>query len=272
MTRILLAGCGKMGSAMLEGWLAQLDDGLQFMVFDPLLDDQHIACRDDRVISMTALDEQDWGDDTKPDLIVLAMKPQMLPDALSSLKAISHDDTVFLSIAAGITMQSLKDHLGEDVAIIRTMPNTPAAIGKGITAMIFDDAVSSAMADLTRSMMAVIGDVVDLDNEADMDVVTAVSGSGPAYVFLMREVLESAAITAGLKPELAAKLAAATIGGAADLMEESDQSPSQLRINVTSPNGTTQAALDVLMDEEGLYPLMTKAVIAARDRSKELGK
>ena len=105
-----------------------------------------------------------------------------------------------------------------------------------------------------------------------MDVVTAVSGSGPAYVFLMREALESAAITAGLKPELAAKLAAATIGGAADLMEESDQSPSQLRINVTSPNGTTQAALDVLMDEDGLYPLMTKAVIAARDRSKELGK
>ena len=261
-----------MGSAMLEGWLAQLDDGLDFTVLDPMLDDGHIACRDDRVVALKSLDDHDWGEGAQPDLIVLAMKPQMLPDALPSLKAISHDDTVFLSIAAGITMQSLKDHLGESQPIIRTMPNTPAAIGKGITAMIFDQAVSPEMIALTRRMMAVIGDVVDLDDEADMDVVTAVSGSGPAYVFLMREALESAAITAGLKPELAAKLASATIGGAADLMEESDQSASQLRINVTSPNGTTQAALDVLMDENGLHNLMAKAVIAARDRSKELGK
>lgn len=272
MTRILLAGCGKMGTAMLEGWLSQLKDDLHFTVLDPLLDASHIAAKDDRVVAMTRLDDYPSDDAVRPDLIVLAMKPQMLPDSLPGLKAICHDETVFLSIAAGITMQKLKDHLGADRAIIRTMPNTPAAIGKGITAMIFDDQVSAEMRLLTRQMMAVIGDVVDLDDEADMDVVTAVSGSGPAYVFLMREALESAAITAGLKPELAAKLAAATLSGAADLMEESQESPSQLRINVTSPAGTTQAALDVLMDEDGLFPLMTKAVIAARDRSKELGK
>ena len=272
MTRILLAGCGKMGTAMLEGWLSELDDGLSFSVLDPLLDDQHIACQDDRVASYTSLDDAANSNFMAPDLIVLAMKPQMLPDALPALNAISHDETVFLSIAAGITMRQLNDHLGADRAIIRTMPNTPAAIGKGITAMIFGDHVAEDMRNLTRQMMAVIGDVVDLEDEADMDVVTAVSGSGPAYVFLMREALEAAGITAGLKPDLAAKLAAATISGAADLMEESDVSASQLRINVTSPNGTTQAALDVLMDQHGLHELMTKAVIAARDRSKELGK
>ena len=138
--------------------------------------------------------------------------------------------------------------------------------------MVFDDEVSSEMADLTRRMMSVVGAVVDLESEADMDAVTAVSGSGPAYIFLMREVLESAGISAGLSQELAAKLAAATLGGAADLMEQSEETATQLRINVTSPNGTTQAALDVLMSENGLYDLMTKAVIAARDRSRELGK
>lgn len=269
MTRVLLAGCGKMGTAMLEGWLANLEDGLSFTVLDPMLADDHIAQKDDRVVALKSLQDAEID---HPDLVILAMKPQMLPDAIPPLKQICHANTVFLSIAAGITMQSLRDQLDGKHAIIRTMPNTPAAIGKGITAMVFDDDVSSEMADLTRRMMSVVGAVVDLESEADMDAVTAVSGSGPAYIFLMREVLESAGISAGLSQELAAKLAAATLGGAADLMEQSEETATQLRINVTSPNGTTQAALDVLMSENGLYDLMTKAVIAARDRSRELGK
>ena len=272
MTRILLAGCGKMGTAMLQGWLAQLDAGLEFTVFDPMLPEDHLACQDDRVTAMTTLDPQQFPADQSPDLVVLAMKPQMLPDAMPPLAAISTPKTVFLSIAAGITMDRLKAHLGDDRGIIRTMPNTPAAIGKGITAMIFNNAVDAEMIALTKAMMSVIGAVVELDDESDMDAVTGVSGSGPAYVFLMREALESAGITAGLKPDLAAKLAQATISGAASLMDASAESPSQLRINVTSPAGTTQAALDVLMAENGLHQLMTSAVLAARDRSKELGK
>ena len=272
MTRILLAGCGKMGTAMLQGWLTQLDAGLEFTVFDPMLPEDHLACQDDRVTAMTTLDPQQFPADQSPDLVVLAMKPQMLPDAMPPLAAISTPKTVFLSIAAGITMDRLKAHLGDDRGIIRTMPNTPAAIGKGITAMIFNNAVDAEMIALTKAMMSVIGAVVELDDESDMDAVTGVSGSGPAYVFLMREALESAGITAGLKPDLAAKLAQATISGAASLMDASAESPSQLRINVTSPAGTTQAALDVLMAENGLHQLMTSAVLAARDRSKELGK
>jgi len=236
------------------------------------LPEDHLACQDDRVTAMTTLDPQQFPADQSPDLVVLAMKPQMLPDAMPPLAAISTPKTVFLSIAAGITMDRLKAHLGDDRGVIRTMPNTPAAIGKGITAMIFNNAVDAEMIALTKAMMSVIGAVVELDDEADMDAVTAVSGSGPAYVFLMREALESAGITAGLKPDLAAKLAQATISGAASLMDASAESPSQLRINVTSPAGTTQAALDVLMAENGLHQLMTSAVLAARDRSKELGK
>jgi len=272
MTRILLAGCGKMGTAMLQGWLAQLDAGLEFTVFDPMLPEDHLACQDDRVTAMTTLDPQQFPADQSPDLVVLAMKPQMLPDAMPPLAAISTPKTVFLSIAAGITMDRLKAHLGDDRGIIRTMPNTPAAIGKGITAMIFNNAVDAEMIALTKAMMSVIGAVVELDDESDMDAVTGDSGSGLAHVFLMREALESAGITAGLKPDLAAKLAQATISGAASLMDASAESPSQLRINVTSPAGTTQAALDVLMAENGLHQLMTSAVLAARDRSKELGK
>lgn len=268
MTTVLLAGCGKMGTAMLAGWLSKLDDPLTFDIVDPMITPDHPAAGDDRVTIRTALDDGLAA----PDIIVLAMKPQMMPDALPDLAKIARPDTVWLSIAAGVTMAKLKAQLGETAAIIRTMPNTPAAIGLGITAMIMDDRVPEAMASLAERMMAVIGEVVMLDHEDDMDKVTGVSGSGPAYVFLMREALESAAIAAGLKPDLAAKLAAATLTGAVGLMNESDESPSQLRVNVTSPAGTTQAALDVLMAEDGLAALMQKAVLAARDRSRELGK
>lgn len=268
MTKVLLAGCGKMGTAMLTGWLSKLKDPLQFTIIDPLISLDHLAAKDDRVNIYNAIDRQM----ETPDIIVLAMKPQMMPDALPDLAKLAGPDTVWLSIAAGITVDKLKSQLGEDTAIIRTMPNTPAAIGKGITAMIIDDRVSDDIAALSIRMMEVIGAVVMLDHEDDMDSVTAVSGSGPAYVFLMREALEAAGIGAGLKPELAEQLAAATLRGAVSLMDESDESPSQLRVNVTSPAGTTQAALDVLMADDGMISMMRKAVLAARDRSRELGK
>ena len=268
MKTVLLAGCGKMGSAMLAGWLDNLDGDLNFIIVDPLIANDHFACNHDRVTVMTELPS------VLPqlDMIVLAMKPQMLPEALPALAGFANQNTVWLSIAAGITTKKLKEALGANALVIRTMPNTPAAIGKGITAMLIDEAVPAQMSDMAKSMMAVIGETVIVQNELDMDRVTAVSGSGPAYIFLMREVLEKAGIKAGLSPDIAAKLASATMSGSVALMDEGLTTPEQLRINVTSPNGTTQAALDVLMSEDGLQKLVDDAVLAARDRSIELGK
>ncbi len=268
MKTVLLAGCGKMGSAMLAGWLDHLDSGLKFIIVDPMIPDDHFAHQHARVEVMTALPS------SLPELymVVLAMKPQMLPDALPDLALHAGPETVWLSVAAGITTTKLKEKLGLETRIIRTMPNTPAAIGKGITAMLIDPQIPTDISTVAQEMMGVIGQVVLIDDELDIDRVTAVSGSGPAYIFLMREALEKAGITAGLSPELAAKLASATLTGAVALMDVGDTSPSQLRINVTSPNGTTQAALDVLMAEDGLERLLERAVLAARDRSIELGQ
>ena len=259
---IVILGCGKIGSAMLAGWLRKGIAPERVFVIDPAPSDW---LRSTGVHLNTALP-------AKASLALIAVKPQMMSDALPQLLGLTKGNTIFVSVAAGTSIDTYESSLGRSAPIIRAMPNTPAAIGQGITALVGNARTKKEDLSLVTDLLSVIGQTVHLEHESQMDAVTGVSGSGPAYVFLMREALESAAITAGLKPELAAKLAAATIGGAADLMEESDQSPSQLRINVTSPNGTTQAALDVLMDEDGLYPLMTKAVIAARDRSKELGK
>ena len=268
MKTVFLAGCGKMGSAMLAGWLTKLSEDLRFIVFDPMIADDHFAHSHDNVVVLNNLP------DTLPelDVIVLAMKPQMLPDALPDLLGFSSSTTVWLSIAAGITTSSMRTLLGSDALVIRAMPNTPAAIGRGITAMLIDDDIPDVMSGMAQKMMKVVGEVVLVDEEIDMDRVTALSGSGPAYVFLMREVMENAGISAGLSQDLAAKLAAATLSGAVALMDESSETPEQLRINVTSPNGTTQAALDVLMSDNAFSRLMEKAVLAAKDRSIELGK
>ncbi len=251
-----------MGSALLTGWMAEIKDDLIFTIIDPSGNGEE----------QFDVKREISPDMPPPDLVVLAMKPQMMAAAIPPINAIANEKTVFLSIAAGITMAKLKAMVGKENAIIRTMPNTPAAIGKGITAMIFAPEVPPEMIDLTTKMMAVVGEVVVVDDENLMDAVTAVSGSGPAYIFLMREALQEAAKSLGLAPNIAEELAAATLTGAAAMMSESDIEPSQLRQNVTSPNGTTQAALDVLMAENGLQKLMDKAVQAAYNRSKELGK
>lgn len=266
MKQVLLAGCGKMGSAMLEGWLNRLDDDIHFTIVDPMAADHPLA-GSPKVTMLTALD----ASVPEPDMVVLAVKPQMMAEALPPIIARSRADTVWLSIAAGISIGWLRAAIAAEAAVIRTMPNTPSSIGKGVTAMIASDGVPAEMEHLAERMLAVIGRVVRLENESDMDAVTAVSGSGPAYVFLMREALEAAAIKAGLSPELAAVLAGETIAGAAMLMQASPESPSQLRVNVTSPGGTTQAALDVLMADDGLAKLLDDAVQAARDRSRALG-
>ncbi len=206
---------------------------------------------------------------TAPDIILIAVKPQVM-DAVMPAYARFTGKSVFLSIAAGRTIASFENLLGADAGIVRAMPNTPAQVGRGITALYANGAVGAAGRALAETLMNAVGDVVWLDNEGQMDAVTAVSGSGPAYIFHLIEALDAAARAAGLPDALAAKLARDTVTGAAELAFRSPEAASVLREQVTSPGGTTAAALAVLMGDKGLTDLMTRAVAAAAKRSKEL--
>ncbi len=258
---LVLLGCGKMGSAMLAGWLS---DGLpagSVYVIDPNPSDW--------LISKLVRINEDLP--PNPAIVLLAVKPQMMGDALPTIAALGNGETLFISVAAGTSLARFEKALGDATPIIRAMPNTPAAIGKGITALCSNAHVSSDQLDMADKLLQAIGETVRLDNESQMDAVTAVSGSGPAYVFAMIEAMTAAGEAEGLPPELALQLARATVDGAGALAAAADESPSQLRVNVTSPNGTTQAALEVLLDtDDGLAPLMRRAVQAAANRSREL--
>jgi pyrroline-5-carboxylate reductase len=188
---------------------------------------------------------------------------------LPGLRPLIGKDTVALSIAAGTTLASLEAGLGK-IGIVRSIPNTPAQVGRGITAAVANPRVTAGARALVTVLLEAVGEVVWVADEALIDAVTAVSGSGPAYVFLLAECLAEAAVALGLAPDVAAKLARATVTGAGELLHRSELSPAELRKNVTSPNGTTAAALAILMGEDGLAPLMTRAVAAARKRSEEL--
>ncbi|MEY8827022.1 pyrroline-5-carboxylate reductase [Sedimentitalea sp. XS_ASV28] len=258
---LVLLGCGKMGSAMLAGWL---DGGLpagSVWVLDPYPSDW---VKSQGVHINTDLPAE-------PAIILIAVKPQMMGDALPAIAAKGGGKTMFVSVAAGTPISALEAILGADSAIVRAMPNTPAAVGRGITALIGNASTGAAHLDLAEGLLSAVGQTVRLDNEAQMDAVTGVSGSGPAYVFHMIETLAAAGEAQGLPADLAMKLAKATVAGAGALAEAAIEDPSQLRVNVTSPNGTTQAALEVLMDEDTGFPaLLKRAVAAAADRSREL--
>lgn len=260
---LVLLGCGKMGSAMLAGWL---DGGLppaSVSVIDP---------NPSAWLQGTGVRINE-GLPAGPAVVLVAVKPQMMGDALPGLAALGNGDTLFLSVAAGTPIAAFEAALGGDTPIVRAMPNTPAAIGRGITAIIGNRHTSAAQLDQAETLLRAVGQVVRLDAEDQMDAVTAVSGSGPAYVFHLIETLAKAGEAEGLSPELAMTLARATVGGAGALAEEAEDSPTQLRVNVTSPNGTTQAALEVLMNEDDGFPaLLARAVKAAADRSRELGQ
>jgi pyrroline-5-carboxylate reductase len=203
--------------------------------------------------------------------IVLAVKPQVMGDVAPQYRALVAPSTLALSIAAGTTTASLKAHLGASAAVVRAMPNTPAAVGRGITVLFAADGVTQAQANLAAELMAAVGDVRRVEDEALMDAVTAVSGSGPAYVFHLIETLAAAGVAAGLDRPLADDLARATVVGSGELARLSADPPAKLRTDVTSPGGTTEAALKVLMaDPGGLRELMVRAVQAAARRSKEL--
>jgi len=260
---LVLLGCGKMGSAMLQGWLADGLSPTSVWVLDPFPSDW---VKSTGVHINTDLP-------SAPAIVLIAVKPQMMTEALPSLTKLGNGETLFLSVAAGTPISHYESTLGAQTPIIRAMPNTPAAVGKGITAIIGNGQASAAHLDLAQSLLSAVGQVVRLESETQMDAVTGVSGSGPAYVFHMIEAMAAAGEAQGLSAELAMQLAKATVAGAGALAEAASESPSQLRVNVTSPNGTTQAGLEVLMNAEtGLPLLMRQTVAAATERSKELAR
>jgi pyrroline-5-carboxylate reductase len=276
--QITLLGCGKMGSAMLEGWLADTNLDANFTIIEP--HQTHLGWLQGQKSVRLYADCAAANADGAPvsTMIVLAVKPQMMDDAIAGLGDMKHADCAYLSIAAGISTGWLKQRLGDAAIVIRAMPNTPAAIGKGITALYADapyqasNQAPNQARNLASQLLAAVGQVVHVQDEALMDGVTALSGSGPAYVFLLVEAMTEAGIKAGLPDDLAAELAKATVCGAGALVAAVDIAPAILRENVTSKGGTTAAALAVLMADDGLTSLMTKAVAAAKARSIELGE
>ena len=263
---IVLVGCGQMGSAMLRGWLRG-DAARRFVVIEPAGMPKELA-GNPAIVSCRAPDEVEAN--LAPDAVVFAVKPQVFDELLPAYRRWVRPETLFVSIAAGKTIAGIARHLGDGAAIIRCMPNTPAAIGRAITVACPNRHVAPAQRLLCENLLAAIGDSAWVEDEALMDAVTAVSGSGPAYVFLLIEALTAAGIGAGLPPELSLQLARATVAGAGELALVSSDMPARLRENVTSPGGTTRAALDVLMAEPGLPELLDRAVAAATARSREL--
>ena len=268
--QITLIGCGKMGSAMLEGWLRDTSLDARFTIIEPNHSHLGWVANEPRVSLYEDCAAAIADNAAASTMIVLAVKPQMMDDAVAAIGQLNDANSPYLSIAAGISTQWLKQRIGSDAVVLRAMPNTPAAVGRGITALFADS--PDAVRDLAHQLLLAVGDVVHLDSESLMDAVTAVSGSGPAYVFLLAEAMSVAGVKAGLPESLAKELARATVCGAGVLMEAVDASPANLRENVTSKGGTTAAALSVLMADAGLSKLMTEAVDAAKKRSKELGE
>jgi pyrroline-5-carboxylate reductase len=261
---LVLVGAGKMGGAMLAGWLDAGLDPKAVVAIDPapspdtaaLLAEAGIVPRGD-VPAVTAR------------IVVVAVKPQAMADILPGLKPLVGPGTVVMSIAAGKTIATFAAAF-PGAAVVRAMPNTPAQVGRGMTGAVANSAATAADRDLVSALLAAVGDVAWLDDESQIDVVTAISGSGPAYVFHFVECLAAAAEAMGLAPDLAARFARGTVEGAGELLHQSDLSPTELRKNVTSPGGTTAAALAVLMADGALAALLTEAAVAARRRSEEL--
>lgn len=268
MTTLLLIGCGKMGGAMLEGWLDQGIPAQNITIVEPNGELAGALSGKWGVNAISSADE--LSDAYAPNVVVLAVKPQVMDQVLAPYRKLVPKTPVFLSIAAGRTLASFEILLGMDACVVRAMPNTPASIGRGITVGCANANVNAAQKDLCDQLLKSVGEVEWVDDEKHMDAVTAVSGSGPAYIFLLAEAMGRAGQLAGLSPELSDKLARATVAGAGELLHQSLEPASTLRQNVTSPGGTTAAALDVLMGQDGLKELMARAIDAATKRSREL--
>jgi pyrroline-5-carboxylate reductase len=262
---VVLAGAGKMGSALLTGWLARGLDPKRVIVIEPYPSDDIRSLVAGGIRLNPAAEEIGAAA-----ALVIAVKPQTFGDAASALRPLVGSPTLVVSIMAGTTIAMLDTACGGN--IVRAMPNTPAAIGRGMTVAVAAKSVNEKQRTMADALLRATGAVEWVDDEALMDAVTAVSGSGPAYVFLLAEELARAGVSAGLPADLAAKLARETVAGSGELLHRSDLDAATLRQNVTSPGGTTAAALDVLMGEHALKELMTRAVAAATKRSQELAK
>lgn len=264
---LLLVGCGKMGSALLQGWLGAGLAPTQFYVQEPNPDAALQGLGVHLNPSIETLEA------AAPSIIILAIKPQLAVATLPPLAVLAGEEVLVVSLMAGVPINTLSDLLGGEASFIRTMPNTPAAIGEGMTALFASDGTKDLQKQAAAALLGAVGQTVWLDNEKMIDAVTAISGSGPAYVFHMVEALAAAAVNLGLPQDMAAQLAVQTTIGSASMLRDTSTDPRQLRVNVTSPGGTTEAALDVLMgDTGGLVDLMRRATQAAAARAGELAK
>ncbi len=268
---LLLVGCGKMGGALLDGWLAQGMAAESVTLVEPqaALSARFAAQGVGAVAEAGSLSVE-----LAPAVVVLAIKPQQIDAALPDYARFARPGTVFLSIAAGKTIGNFEAVLGAEAAagaaIVRAMPNTPAAVGRGMTVLCANGCVSASQREACGALLAAVGETDWVEDEALLDPVTAVSGGGPAYVFLLIECLAEAGTAAGLPADLAMRLARVTVAGAGELVHQAEAPAATLRENVTSPGGTTLEALKVLMAPDGLQPLMTRAIAEATRRSREL--
>jgi pyrroline-5-carboxylate reductase len=263
MGKLLLVGCGKMGGAMLDGWLTRGLPASDAIVAEPV---ESLRPRKPGLRAVASTSEVR----ETPEIVVLAVKPQTMDAALADLKRFADEGAVFLSIAAGKTLRYFASHLGTTAKVVRAMPNTPAAVRQGITVATAAKGVSATERKKCQELLEAVGQALWVDDEALMDPVTALSGSGPAYVFLLVEAMAAAGTKLGLAPDMAMQLARATVMGSGELLRQSAEPAAQLRVNVTSPGGTTAEALKVLMAADGLQPIFDKALAAASRRSKEL--
>jgi pyrroline-5-carboxylate reductase len=261
---IFLIGAGRMGGALLRGWLAAGFFPGSVAVAEPEPSPEIAALLKEKAIRAAP--------QSAPDVLVLAVKPQIMNAVLPQFAPLAGPDTAVLSIAAGRTIASIAAYFPPGTAIMRAMPNLPAAIGRGITVACSNAGVTPERRTLCDSLLRAAGEVAWIGDEALIDAVTAVSGSGPAYLFYLTECLAEAGLAAGLPKELATQLARATVTGAGELLHRSSLTPAGLRENVTSPGGTTAAGLSVLMGEPGLKDLIEKTVAAAARRSRELSE
>ncbi len=266
--RLVLVGAGKMGGAMLEGWLARGLAARQVVVLEPAPDDALLARSGETGLALNP-DIDTIGDAR---VVVLAVKPQVMEEVVPGLRQLVKSSPVFLSIAAGRTVASLARHFGAGAAIVRAIPNTPAAIGRGISVAFANRSVSAAQRGLCQTVLEAVGKAEWVDDEALIDAATAVSGSGPAYVFHLTECMAKAGEGVGLPPDLAMTIARETVSGAGELLRRCALPAATLRENVTSPAGTTAAALKVLRDGGRMEALMAEAIAAAERRSRELSQ
>ncbi len=265
--QIVLVGAGKMGGAILAGWLKSGVPGGAVTVLDPGPSEKMTAAINDAGARHFVAPPAGL----QADILFLALKPQVMDAVLPSLKSLVAPKTTVVSVAAGKTIASMEGHLGK-AAMVRAMPNTPAMVGRGVTGAFANAAVSEEQRDVVHRLLQVSGPVEWVSSEADINAVTALSGSGPAYVFYLVECMAEAGRKAGLPADLAMRLARETVAGAGELLHQSPDPASQLRKNVTSPGGTTAAALSVLMADDAMQPLFDQAIEAARKRAEELAQ